>query len=83
MLAPLCSFSWIIAKFYWSSDFVEFVLGRFSHFYIEIAYSNFTFVSMAPKLPVCVHSGEKSQKIRDNEHTPAIVGKQICFSFSE
>ena len=28
---------------HWVPDFAEFVLGRFSHFYIVIAYSNSTF----------------------------------------
>ena len=31
------------AQFYWAPAFVEFVLGSFSHFYIEIAYSTSTF----------------------------------------
>ena len=33
----------VLLKVYWAPDFVEFVLGRFSHFYIAIAYSNSTF----------------------------------------
>ena len=33
------------AKFLWGPDFVEFVLGSFSCFNIEIACSNFTFCS--------------------------------------
>ena len=32
-----------ICKILVSARFVEFVLGRFSHFHIEIAYLNFTF----------------------------------------
>ena len=41
--AGVCLFAWIFAKFLWAPDFVEFVFGSFSCFYIEIAYSNFTF----------------------------------------
>ena len=33
----------LLLKFYWAPDIVEFVLGRFSHFNIAIAYSNSTF----------------------------------------
>ena len=33
----------VLLKFYWAPDIVEFVLGRFSHFNIAIAYSNSTF----------------------------------------
>ena len=33
----------VLLKFYCAPDIVEFVLGRFSHFYIAIAYSNSTF----------------------------------------
>ena len=33
----------VLLKLYWAPDIVEFVLGRFSHFYIAIAYSNSTF----------------------------------------
>ena len=33
----------VLLKFYWAPDIVEFVFGRFSHFYIAIAYSNSTF----------------------------------------
>ena len=32
-----------LLKFYWAPDIVKFVLGRFSHFNIAIAYSNSTF----------------------------------------
>ena len=37
----VCSFCWNLTKIFWVSYFVEFVLGRFSHFNIAIAYSNF------------------------------------------
>ena len=33
----------VLLKFYWAPDIMEFVLGRFSHFNIAIAYSNSTF----------------------------------------
>ena len=33
----------VLLKFYWAPDIVKFVLGRFSHFYIAIAYSNSKF----------------------------------------
>ena len=33
----------VLLKFYWAPDIVKFVLGRFSHFNIAIAYSNSTF----------------------------------------
>ena len=33
----------VLPKLYWAPDFMEFVLGRFSHFNIAIAYSNSTF----------------------------------------
>ena len=33
----------VMLKLYWAPDIVEFVLGRFSHFNIAIAYSNSTF----------------------------------------
>ena len=33
----------MLSKFYRAPDFVEFVLGSFSCFYIEFAYSKFTF----------------------------------------
>ena len=33
----------VLVKFYWAPDIVEFVLGRFSHFNIAIAYSNSIF----------------------------------------
>ena len=36
----MCSFCWNLTKIFWVSYFVEFVLGRFSHFNIAIAYSN-------------------------------------------
>ena len=33
----------VLLIFYWAPDIVKFVLGRFSHFNIAIAYSNSTF----------------------------------------
>ena len=39
----VCSFSRNLTKIFWVSYFVEFVLGRFSHFNIAIAYSNSKF----------------------------------------
>ena len=33
----------VLLQLYWAPDIVEFVLGRFSHFNIAIAYSNSTF----------------------------------------
>ena len=33
----------VLLKFHWAPDIMEFVLGRFSHFNIAIAYSNSTF----------------------------------------
>ena len=33
----------VLLKFYWAPDIVKFVLGRFSHFNIAIAYSNSRF----------------------------------------
>ena len=41
--AGVCSFCWNLTKIFWVSYFAEFVLGRFSHFYIAIAYSNSKF----------------------------------------
>ena len=35
----------VLLKLYWAPDIVKFVLGRFSHFNIAIAYSNSTFCS--------------------------------------
>ena len=39
----VCSFCWNLTNIFWVSYFVEFVLGRFSHFNIAIAYSNSNF----------------------------------------
>ena len=64
----LCSFSWICIKLWWAPDFVEFVLGRFSHFYIEIAYSNFTFCGAWT--PSFCEFTWKLSKFQQNEHTP-------------
>ena len=44
-LPGVCSFCWNLTKIFWVSYFVEFVLGRFSHFNIAIAYSNSKFCS--------------------------------------
>ena len=41
--AGVCSFCWNLTKIFWVSHFVDFVLGRFSHFNIAIAYSNSKF----------------------------------------
>ena len=41
-----CGLFWgvlVLLKFYWAPDIMKFVLGRFSHFNIAIAYSNSTF----------------------------------------
>ena len=63
----VCSFFWICPKFYWAPDFVEFVLGRFSHFYIAIAYSNSTFCgSWTPSFSEFTW---KLSKFQQNEHT--------------
>ena len=43
ILPGVCSFCWNLTKIFWVSYFVEFVLGRFSHFNIAIAYSNSKF----------------------------------------
>ena len=64
----MCSFSWNFAQFYWASDFVEFMLGSFSCFYIDIAYSNFTFCgAWTPSLFACRW---KLSKFQENEHIP-------------
>ena len=53
----------VLLKFYWALDIVEFVLGRFSHFNIAIAYSNSTFCgAWTPSF---------CEKFQQNEHTPA------------
>ena len=39
----VCSFCRNFTKIFWVSYFVKFVLGRFSHFNIAIAYSNSKF----------------------------------------
>ena len=43
VLTGVWSFCWNLTKIFWVSYFVEFVLGRFSHFNIAIAYSNSKF----------------------------------------
>ena len=43
LYAGVCSFCWNLTNIFWVSYFVEFVLGRFSHFNIAIAYSNSKF----------------------------------------
>ena len=43
MIPGVCSYCWNLTKIFWFSHFVEFVLGRFSHFNIAIAYSNSKF----------------------------------------
>ena len=52
----------IFAKFLWAPDFVEFVLGGFSCFYIEIAYSNLTFCGASQSVHVQVKNVEISAK---------------------
>ena len=51
----------------------SFVLGSFSCFNIEIAYSNFTFCD--PKLPVSLRSGEKCQNFRKKPSWDSSVGR--------
>ena len=48
---------------------MEFVLGRFSHFYIAIAYSNSTFCGAWT--PSFCEFTWKLSKFQQNEHTPA------------
>ena len=46
IFCPTLMPSWgvlVLLKIYRTADIVEFVLGRFSHFYIGITYSKFTF----------------------------------------
>ena len=42
-LPGVCLFCRNLTKIFWVSHFVEFILGRFSHFNIAIAYSNSKF----------------------------------------
>ena len=86
IVAGVCSFSSIGAKFYWAPDFVEFVLGRFSHFYIAIAYSNSTFCGAWT--PSFCEFTWKLLKFQRNEHTPepgvhTMVEKQSLFHREE
>ena len=64
----VCSFCRICAKFQWAPDFVEFVFGRFAHFYIAIAYSNSTFCGTWT--PSFCEFTWKLSKFQQNEHTP-------------
>ena len=67
MTSGVWSFSWICAKFYWAQNFVEFVLGCFSYFNIEIAYLNFTFCGAWT--PIFCEFTWKLSKYQQNEHT--------------
>ena len=58
----------VLLKFYWAPGIVEFVLGRFSHFYIAIAYSNSTFCGTWT--PSFYEFTWKLSKFQQNEHTP-------------
>ena len=63
----------VLLKLYGTPDFVEFVLGRFSHFYIATAYSNFTFFdAWTPSF--CEFTGKMS-KFQQNDHIPYINAK--------
>ena len=55
----------VLLKFYWAPDIVKFVLGRFSHFNIAIAYSNSKFLWRLNFTFLWVHL-----KFQQNEHTP-------------
>ena len=65
----------ISLKFYWVSDIVEFVLGRFSHFYISILPIQ-TLHSVAPELQVFVSSLEKGTNFRKTS-TPQRSNKAL------
>ena len=54
---------------------MEFVLGRFSHFNIAIAYSNFTFCGAWT--PSFCEFTWKQSKFQENEHTPGRVVSKI------
>ena len=58
----------VLLKFYWAPDIVKFVLGRFSHFNIAIAYSNSTFCGAWT--PSFCEFTWKLSKFQQNEHTP-------------
>ena len=58
----------VLLKFYWVPDIVKFVLGRFSHFNIAIAYSNSTFCGAWT--PSFCEFTRKMSKFQENEHTP-------------
>ena len=63
----------VLLKFYWAPDVVEFVLGRFSHFYIAIAYSDSTFCHAWTR-SFCEFTWKMS-KFQENEHTPGLKTK--------
>ena len=52
-------------------EFVEFVLSRFSHFYIAIDYSNPTFCGALT--PSFCEFTWKLSKFQQNEHTPDLL----------
>ena len=58
-----------LTKIFWVSYFVEFVLCRFSHFNIAIAYSNSKFCCAWTQSFLWVHL-----QFRQNEHTPDTPG---------
>ena len=58
----------VLLKFYWAPDIEEFVLGRFSHFNIAIAYSNSTFC-IAWTQSFCEFTWKLS-KFQEYEHIP-------------
>ena len=61
----------VLLRFYWAPYIVEFVLGRFSHFNIAIAYSNSTFCGTWTS---CFYEFTwKLAKFQQNEHTPMIL----------
>ena len=66
----------LFVKLQWAPDFVEFVLGSFSCFYIEIAYSNVTFCDAYSFLAHRTISGKRAHRwglfsldIRENTST--------------
>ena len=65
----------VLLKFYWAPDIVKFVLGRFSHFNIAIAYSNSTFCGAWT--PSFWEFTWKLSKFQQNEHTPALFAATV------
>ena len=79
----VCFFSWNFAKFWWAPDFVEFVLGSFSCFNIEIClfklhflwHLNFQFLCVQVKI---VQISEKqAHPLPPSIHSKTFKGSNI------